>query len=92
MADPLMTLPPNADQRRQAARDKAMAAAPDRPWCVQCGRPVDLIKFTATLRPGRMDVAAECHGATITRSVSQHDANQGAIAVFGAELFGEARR
>jgi hypothetical protein len=89
MADPLMTLPPTAAQRRQAARDKAQAAAPNHPWCAECDKPVDLVMFTAALRPGRMDVSVQCHGAKVTRTVSQRDADYGAIAVFGAEMFGE---
>ena len=87
-ADLLMTLPPNAAQRRQAARDKAMAAAPDHPWCAQCDRSVDLVTFTPAERRGQMDVSVKCHGATVTRTVPQRDANHGAIGVFGAEVVG----
>lgn len=96
MADPLMSLPATAtmtpDQRAQAARDKAMAAAPDHPWCGICGRPVDLVTFTPAETRGQMVVSAQCHGGTVTRTVAQREAHQGAIHILGADLFKGDRR
>jgi len=79
-------------ERAKARRDQAMAAAPDHPWCARCDRPVDLVTFTPAERRGQMDVSVQCHGATVTRTVPQRDANHGAIGVFGAEVFGGPAR
>lgn len=95
-ADQLMSLPLTArmtrDERAAFEIQRAKAAAPDLPWCDRCRRPVDRVTFTVADTPSLMIVAAECHGATATRTVRLREAGQGAIAVLGAELFGPAGR